>query len=170
MKTIGLTMIALGLAVAALPADAQGQTSFTLETHTEGSGGYFTFAGETAHNPTLNVAPGQPITITVKGTDDGFHNICYKDSTTCATGGADGYVEKAGDTITLTFTAPASGTAEYFCMPHKGAGMKGTINAGGATTTPEGNDGDDKDNDSPGFGLAGALVALAGLALVLRRK
>ena len=163
MKTIGLTMIALGLAVAALPADAQGQTSFTLVTHSTSGSGYFTLEGETAQNPTLNVAPGETITITLKAADgDGVHNFKVDGEAS----GSD-YVQATGDSVTYTFTAPASGTKEYFCEPHKGAGMKGLISAGGSTTTPPA---DGEENGSPGFGLIGAIVALAGLALVLRRK
>ena len=163
MKTVGITMIVLGLALAALPASAQGQTSFTLEAHTEGGGGYFTLEGETARNPTLNVAPGESITVTLKGLDDGVHNFCV--GTDCSE-----FVTAAGESQTLTFTAPASGTAEYYCQPHKGAGMKGTVNAGGATTTTTSGENGGETNGSPGFELVGALVALAGLALVLRRK
>ena len=164
MKSIGLTMLALGLALAALPADAQGQTSFTLETHSEGGGGYFTLEGETARNPTLNVAPGETITITLKAADgDGVHNIKLDG----APAGSE-YVTAAADTVTYTFTAPASGTKEYFCEPHRGAGMKGLVSAGSTTATPSENGGET--NGSPGFELVGALVALAGLALVLRRK
>ena len=162
MKTIGFTMLALGLALAALPAGAQGQTSFTLETHTEGGGGYFTLEGETAKNPTLNVAEGEQITVTIKGTDDGVHNFCS------AEGECSEYVTAAGETQTFTFTGKSG---QYFCLPHKGAGMVGTLSTG-ATTTNENNDGGNggETNGSPGFELVGALVALAGLALVLRRK
>ncbi|HET6405235.1 MAG TPA: plastocyanin/azurin family copper-binding protein [Candidatus Thermoplasmatota archaeon] len=162
MKTIGFTMIALGLAVAAVPAVAQGQTSFTLDTHTDGGGGYFTLEGESQRNPTLNVAPGEQITVTIRGTDDGVHNFCYPDTRSCSE-----YVQAEGETQTFTFTAPASGSGEYFCLPHRGAGMKGTLSAGGSTTNGGGSDGG---NDTPGFAALGALVALAGLALVLRRK
>lgn len=163
MKTIGFTMIALGLALAAFPAGAQGQTSFTLISHSEAGGGYFTLEGETAKNPTLNVAPGETITITLKAADgDGVHNVKVDGQAS----GSD-YVQAAGDTVTYTFTAPASGTKEYFCEPHRGAGMKGLVSAGGSTTST---DGGNEKKESPGLGLVGALVALVGLALVLRRK
>lgn len=162
MKTALFTLIGLSVAIAALPAGAQGQTSFTLQTNNEGGGGYYTLEGETAKNPTLNVAPGQTITITLKGADNGFHNFCV----TGASPECSEYVESGADTKTFTFAAPASGTVEYFCQPHKGAGMKGTINAGGSTT--ENNGGEPK--DTPGFELVGALVALAAVALVVARR
>ena len=167
MKTIGLTLIALGLALAALPAGAQGQTSFTLEAHSEGGGGYFTLEGETARNPTLNVAPGETITITLKAADsEGVHNVKVDGE---AAGSE--YVTALDETVTYTFTAPTTGTKEYFCEPHRGAGMKGLVSAGGSTaTTSTGENGGGQTNGSPGFELVGALVALAGLALVLRRK
>lgn len=164
MKTIGFTLLVLGLAVAVAPAGAQGQTSFTLEAHSEGGGGYFTLEGETQRNPTLNVQPGQTITITLKAADgDGIHNIRVEGSP-----GSE-YVEAAGDEITYTFTAPQSGTVEYYCEPHKGAGMKGLVSAGGAGNG-NGNGTTNGDNDSPGFGVLGALLAVAGIALLARRK
>lgn len=164
MKTVFFTMLALGLALSVVPAGAQGQTSFTIQTNNEASSGYFTLEGETAKNPTLNVAPGAMITITLKGVDDGFHNFCVDGAEPkCSE-----YVESGADTQTFMFTAPASGKVEYFCQPHRGAGMKGTVNAASATATPENVGGET--NDTPGFELAGALVALAGVALIVARR
>ena len=164
MKTVGITMIVLGLALAALPASAQGQTSFTLETRTEGGGGYFTLAGETQRNPTLNVEPGAEITVTLKGTDDGVHNFCV--GSDCSE-----FVTAVGEEQVFTFTAPSSGTVEYFCQPHKGAGMKGTVSAGGAASTPTQNTGNGEgNNDTPGLGVLGVAIAIVGVALVVGRR
>lgn len=161
MKTFGFSLIVLGLALAALPATAQdaGQTSFTLQTYTEGGSGYFTIEGQTARNPTLVVPAGETITITLKGTDAGVHNVQVE--------GADAseYVQAATDEIIYTFTAPASGSVGYWCVPHKGAGMAGTVQVAGSEATPE-----DAGNGSPGLPLAGLAAALVGVALLLRRK
>jgi uncharacterized cupredoxin-like copper-binding protein len=168
MKTLGLSLILLGAVLAAVPANAQtgGQTSFTLETHTEGGGGYFTLEGQSARNPTLNVAPGQQITVTIRGTDDGVHNICFQTNDKCSE-----YVQAAGETQTLTFTAPASGNGQYYCLPHKGAGMVGTVSAGGSGGNNGGNDGGNGGgNDTPGLPVAAIAIALVGAALLLRRK
>lgn len=103
------------------PAEPAGPLAITLETHTAGGGGYFTLEGQTARNPTIRAAPGQQVTVTLKGTDEGVHNFC------AGPGKCTPFVTAAGDTQTITFTAPESGTLEYYCQPHKGAGMKGTI-------------------------------------------
>lgn len=134
-----LTLVAAWSVVLVAPAAAQGgEVAFTLETHTEGAGGYFTLEGETQRNPTLRVPAGATVTITIKGTDDGVHNFCLKDAKTCTD-----YLQAAGDTQTLTFTAPASGSIQYFCLPHKAAGMTGQIQteaagADGATSGESG--------------------------------
>jgi MYXO-CTERM domain-containing protein len=159
MKTFGLSLIVVGLALAALPASAQdaGQTTFALETHSEAGSGYFTLAGETARNPTLVVPAGETITVTLTAMDgDGVHNIQVDGAS------ASEYVQAEGDEVIYTFTAPASGTKQYFCFPHRSAGMGGTVQVAGSETTPE--------NGSPALPLAGLAVALLGAALLLRRK
>ena len=104
------------------PAAAAGPLELVIEAHTEGSGGYFTLEGETAKNPRIRVAPGQEVRVTLRGTDNGVHNFCVGDSRSCTE-----YVSAPGDVQTFTFTAPESGTVEYFCAPHKGAGMRGSV-------------------------------------------
>lgn len=165
MKTFGLSLIVLGLALAALPASAQetGQTSFTIETHTEGGAGYFTLAGETARNPTLVVPAGETITVTLKGTDAGVHNMQVDGAS------ASEYVQSPTDEVTYTFTAPESGSKQYWCVPHKGSGMVGTVRVAGSDAEPT-NGGSEGGNESPGLPLAGFAVALVGAALLLRRK
>lgn len=161
MKTIAFTLLAVGLALAATPAHAQetGQTSFVLETHTEGGSGYFTLEGQTARNPTLVVPAGETITITLKGLDVGVHNIQVDGAS------ASDYVQAAGDEVQYTFTAPASGSKQYWCVPHKGAGMIGQVQVAGSATN-----GGEGGNDTPGLPLAGLAIALVGAALLLRRK
>lgn len=110
------------------PTEPAGPITITLETHTEGGSGYFTLEGQTAKNPRLSVQPGQQVTIVLKGTDAGVHNFCYGDAKTCTA-----FVTSAGDEGTLTFTAPESGSVEYFCSPHRGAGMKSTVVVGADT-------------------------------------
>lgn len=163
MKTFGLILIALGLAFAAAPAGAQetGQTTFTLETHTEGGSGYFTLEGQTAKNPTLVVPANTVITITLKGMDDGVHNMQVDGSS-----GSE-YVQAAGDSVTYTFTSPASGSKQYWCQPHKGAGMVGMVQVAGSGAATE-NDGDKK--ESPGVATLGVVLAMIGAALVLSRR
>lgn len=69
-----------------------------------------------------------------------------------------------GESRTITFEAKEAGTFEYFCdiVGHKQAtpGMVGQLIVQGGETT----------NESPGLALVGALVAVAGAALLLRRR
>lgn len=165
MKTFGLILIVAGFALAAVPASAQetGATSFTLETHTEGGGGYFQLEGQTARNPRLVVPASTEITVTLKGMDDGVHNIQVAGSS------ASEFVTAAGETVTYTFTSPASGTVEYWCVPHKGAGMKGTVAVAGSeptTGTPPADGG----NDTPGVQIVGVAIAMLGAALIIGRR
>ena len=54
------------------------------------------------------------------------HSVTSGDSTKCtADGKFDSTVKSSGFTFTQTFATP--GTFTYFCTPHCGAGMKGTI-------------------------------------------
>lgn len=70
-----------------------------------------------------------------------------------------------GETRTLTFTASEAGRFEYYCqvVGHKTAapGMKGTllVQSSGSDT-----------NESPSLAALGSVIALAGVALALRRR
>ncbi|HET6404778.1 MAG TPA: plastocyanin/azurin family copper-binding protein, partial [Candidatus Thermoplasmatota archaeon] len=108
-----------------------GPLELTMETYTAGGGGYFTLQGQSQRNPTIRAAPGQTVIITIVGTDNGVHNICIPPRECTA------FVTAPGETQTLTFTAPESGTIEYYCAPHRAAGMRGNVAIG----APGGGDG-----------------------------
>lgn len=159
MKTLGLTLVTLGLVLSAAPLAAsqeEGQTAFTLTSHTENGAFYWTLEGQTAKNPTLVVTPNAEITITIKNTDGGFHNLQVGSNPPSE------YIEAEGDEKTYTFTAPASGTLDYFCVPHKSSGMKGTIRVAGTAV--------EEKKESPGVQVVGVSIALLGAALILRRR
>lgn len=156
MKSLGLFLIAVGLVLPIVPAQAEGSTSFDLEAHFTDGAYYFTVAGKTERNPTLTVPANTVITINLKNTGDVPHNFCFVTDTACSE-----YVNADGDTTTFTFNSGASGGA-YHCLPHKSSGMKGTVAIAGAAPPEE--------KASPGIEVFG--IALAGLAaaLLLRRK
>lgn len=160
MNAFALSLVAIGLTLAAAPVGAQetGQTSFTLETHTDGGGGYYLIEGQTSRNPTLVVPASATITVTLKGTDDGVHNFQVDGSP------ASDYVQGAGQVVTYTFTSPGSGGKQYWCVPHKGAGMIGTVRVAGSAA------GEDGGKESPGVATIGALLAVAGAALLVARR
>ena len=99
---------------------AQPATQFTLVAHQEGSSYYFTLEGGTQRNPTLVVPPNAQITVTLKG-GGGVHNVQVQGQP------ASDYVNAEGDEVTYTFTSPASGTVQYWCVPHRTAGMVGQV-------------------------------------------
>lgn len=164
MKSLGLTLLTLGLLVAfapTAPAQETGQTSFTLTAHAEGN--TFYFAGEDGtRNPTLVVPASTEVTITLRNVGEGVHNIHVD--------GADAseFVQGDGDEVVYKFTSPASGSKQYWCDPHKGNGMQGTIRVAGSPDT--GGNGDGGNNESPGVQVVGVAAALLGAALLLRRK
>lgn len=152
MRLLALLLLALSLAASAAaqgnetnetpsanetaePAAPAGPLELVLETHTAGSGGYFTVAGDSARNPTIRAAPGQEVRVTLRATDGGFHNFCV------AADQCTEYVTAAGQEATLTFTAPESGTIEYYCLPHRSAGMLGTLAIGDGAAAPDGDAG-----------------------------
>lgn len=159
MKFLGLSMIALGLLAAAVPATAQetGETSFTIYAVDEG--GQFFFEGaDGTKNPTLVVPAGAEITVKLINRGNNVHNMHVDGST------ASEYVQADGDEITYTFTAPASGSKDYWCDPHKSAGMKGVVRVAGAAV-----ENGDK-NESPGVQTLGVVLAMVGAALVVSRR
>ena len=167
MKSLGLPLVALGLLVAFAPvggAQETGQTSFTL--YGVDSGGQFYFEGEDGtKNPTLVVPAGEQITVKLINRGNSVHNIQVDGSE------ASEYVQTDGEELTYTFTAPASGSKQYWCVPHKSSGMAGTVRVAGSPDTGNGGgNGTDGDKDSPGIQVAGIAVALVGAALLLRRK
>lgn len=112
------------------PEEPAGPIEIVLEGHQEGSAVFFTLAGETAKNPTLNVKPGQQVTLKLRVVS-GFHNIHVE-------GGTGSPVIGEGDEASVTFTAPESGSLQYWCDPHKSSGMQGRISTGGAAPAPGG--------------------------------
>jgi plastocyanin len=156
MRTFGLFLLAAGLALAAVPAVAQetGATAFTLIAKNP----EFVWANEQGQeNPTLVVPAGQQVTVTVKNDADqeGFHSLQVKGQDKSED------IEDAGQTVTYTFTAPASGSVEYVC-PYHATTMKGTVRVAGSAV--------EEKKESPGLQVVGLGLAFLGAALVLRRK
>lgn len=125
-------------------------------------------AGEntiTLNNPSTNAAP---------------HNVCVKVGTTETCKPARDQNVDPGGEATLTFTAPAGSTVEYWCEPHKTIGMTGTFTVQGAapsptptptpTPTPSPSPGDSGTKGSPDVGLLSIALGVGLLAVVLRRR
>lgn len=119
--------IRVGAATGGAPAPAAqatpAPTAITVIAHADGSDYYWTVEGVAGKNPTLVVAPDADITVTVKNSGDQTHNFGVG-----VTDKASDYVNTAADVVTFTFHSGAEGqSSEYFCVPHKGLGMKGVL-------------------------------------------
>jgi len=70
----------------------------------------------------------------------------------------------------VTFTGDQTFT--YVCEPHASSGMVATVTVGegDAVDEPEATTGEDDGEDTPGFAAITAVVALAGAALMPRRR
>lgn len=156
MKSLGLVLIAVGLVLPIVPAQAEGSTSFELEAHFTDGAYYFTNKGSTTHNPTLVVPANTEITVTITNSGDIPHNFCFASDAACSD-----YVNAAGESTTFKFNSGAAG-GEYHCLPHKSTGMKGTVAIAGAAPVEE--------KKSPGVELVGIALAGVAAALLLRRK
>ena len=161
MPIFAAAIAALVLAVA---APAAGDKTFEVKGNTAGDDYFFEVDGLDGRNPTLNVEAGEKVTVNFETVDDQVHNFQIdgiQGATTEIVGSAEGV-----QTVTFTIPASAAGkTLEYYCLPHKGLGMKGEMKvAGGAAPeTPK---------NSPGFegALALAAVGLALVAFTARRR
>ena len=106
------------------PAAPAGPLEIILEGVQEGSAVYYRFPGETQRNPTLNVQPGQVVRFTLR-IASGVHNLNVNDEQKTPVIGE-------GE-ASFEWTAPTTpGRVEYWCDPHKSAGMRGTIQVGAA--------------------------------------
>ena len=97
--------------------------TIVLTGHGEAGKFFFRLEGESQNNPRLTVAPGAEVTVTLKTVSGSIHNFCTDASgtKTCTK------LVGEGDEESITFTAPESGTFEYWCDPHRASGMKGTL-------------------------------------------
>lgn len=106
--------------------------------HQDGSAFYFTVEGYEGRNPTISVPAGAEVTIRFSSAS-GFHNIQVQGNP------ASPYVDESAGEIVYKFTAPESGSVAYWCVPHRGSGMQGTIRVqaagGGSDAGGEGDGG-----------------------------
>lgn len=133
----------------------------TITTHSGDGDFWFECSGAvcgTGRNPTLTLEAGHTYQFVVQNDDNVGHDFNL--------GGAVGEGSaflNAGESDTFEVTVPsgASGEAEYWCNPHRSAGMVGTVVFESAA-------GDD--NGSPGLGAVALVAALGGALLVARRR
>lgn len=152
MKNFGLALIILGLLLAVVPATAQEQTSYTLNSAV---GNVWHVEGKTGDNPALTVPANTAITVTANNADAGVHNLKIG-------GGVVHELFEEGATVTETFTSPASGVVKYVCTIHT-ATMSGEFKVAGSATT-------DGEKKSPGTQVLGVSIAMIGAALFLARR
>lgn len=106
------------------PAAPQ-QVEIRMFGHQEGSSFYWTVEGYNGRNPTLTLPAGAQVTVRVSSAS-GFHNLQVEGNP------ASPFFDEDAGEVVYTFTAPESGSITYWCVPHKGSGMQGTIRIQGA--------------------------------------
>lgn len=110
-------------------ATPAGPVSIVLTGHGEGGAFFFALEGESKRNPTLTVAPGSEVTVTLKTVSGAVHNFCTDASgtKTCTK------LVSEGDEASITFTVPDEpGSFEYWCDPHRSSKMIGRLVVGTA--------------------------------------
>lgn len=160
MKSLGIALIFVGLVLAVAPSISAQSNTFSISSKDNGGGNFVwtDASGATTNPPFTASAAGASITLTATNADGGFHGLEVKDGSTQLKKGDD--IGAKGDTSTITFTLPSSGSVTYDC-PYHSTTMHGTISVAGATTTTK---------KSPGTQLVGVSIAMIGAALLLRRK
>lgn len=161
-----LILITLALMMLAPMADANGDHH---ELHVEMLDDFsFTINGESG-NPDLELVPGETYLVNVTNMGATGHNFnldltggseadASSDSETggnCCVGG--------GESVEFEITVPAdaSGNRDYWCDPHRDAGMGGTITFA---------DAEGEDNGAPGPGIVTVAAVLGIGALLVRRR
>jgi PGF-CTERM protein len=167
---VPLTLVVASLAfVAAAGNVAAASVTWSLEMHNtadlSGTPPYwFVVAGSTAQNPTLNANASDAITANLANKGTVQHNFEVHTSSGSVVSGSSTGTLDANGTKTVTFTIPsdAAGTdLTYICTIH-GSAMSGKIHVAGTASSPK--------SGTPGFEAAFALVAVAGVAVVLARR
>lgn len=114
----------------AADADTPQHTTFDLRSDGSFQAGFAWVAPDGGRNPPLRAAAGARVSFRIThgdGEDDFVpHDFRVKDASGAVVAGLDGDVEAAGDTATLTWTAPAPGTYRYECRYHAPA-QAGTL-------------------------------------------
>jgi len=144
----GATAVAGGAAAASSPTAAQSSPTVELT------------AGLKFKPAELYVKPGTEVTF--EWTSDG-HNIVVESQPEGASwegteGGADTLYD-TGHTYTHTFET--KGTYEYFCAPHKNAGMVGTIIVNESGEAPGAGGGGEADPEHMGVPIQAHFVGIA---------
>lgn len=162
------TGVLLGLAfllLLAAPSALAAAKTVKLET-THASGAYiFRTVGSTDKNPTIEVDPGDTVTLNLTNNDPPANPSSHNFHATGVTGAvapATGFITRNG-TAQATFTIPADKGKEYtyVCDVHP-SDMVGKIKVSGTA--------DSGKSGTPGFTAALAFAAVAGAVLLLRRR
>ncbi|HSN18535.1 MAG TPA: copper-containing nitrite reductase [Gammaproteobacteria bacterium] len=141
---LGLTLMALATQAPAAntnlpnpPAGYHPDVRFTLKTNIGAKGMTFLGVGngiDGVDNPTLQVAEGAVVQITLIDGDGAEHNIAVPDFHAAS----DHVMSKDASTV-IVFRADKSGTFDYYCeLPgHRQAGMEGKLVVGTPAAAPE---------------------------------
>lgn len=163
--------LAIGfVSVAATPARAASD-SFTLYGSFTNGWGNSSTSETTPNGPTLVVAQGDTVSITLHSTDGVTHEFFIDFNGDKAPSAGEPTSAQFNTTTTVpTFTANQAGTFTYYCYFHE-TSMKGTFVVTGSTSPgPTGYGGASGDSTLLLLGLVLVVVVAAGAGIALMRR
>lgn len=158
MRVAAIGLVAL--LVLAPPVAAQARI-LDVSGRDDGYDFWMEFSGLPGRNPTVNVTPGERVTVRFTNHGTSAHNFHVagpvERETPCC--------QQPGASASLTFDAPASGgDLAYYCVPHRSLGMEGAFRLVGVAAPGSA-------RGAPAPGEAALFAALsAAAALALRRS
>ncbi len=151
--------LAVGFVSIAAPPVHAASDSFTLYGSFAGGWGNSSSTETTPNGPTLVVAQGDTVSITLHSTDGVTHEffIDYNHDSSPTAGEPTSSPFNSTTTVP-TFTASQAGTFTYYCYFHESS-MKGTFVVTGSSSPPPSNSGNG--------GLGGNTLLIVGIILVV---
>jgi len=120
VAVLGVALLATGCGGSSGNSGGSSGTAAPATTAAGGGGKVSLIAKNITWNQTqLKMAAGKQVTVTVDNQDTVEHNFTFKD----ANANKDA---EAGESVEVSFTAPAAGSYEFFCKYHP-TQMKGTV-------------------------------------------
>ena len=122
VAVLGVALLATGCGGSSNDSGGSSGTAAPATTAADGGGGdkvSLIAKGIAWIQTQLNIAAGKQVTVKVDNQDWVEHNFTFKDAN--ADKDAD-----AGESVEVSFTAPAAGSYEFFCKYHP-TQMKGTV-------------------------------------------
>lgn len=166
-----VAVLAIGFVSIAAPPARAASDSFTLYGSFTNGWGNSSTTETTPNGPTLVVAQGDMVSITLHSTDGVTHEFFIDFNGDKAPSAGEPTSSQFNTTTTVpTFTANQAGTFTYYCYFHE-TSMKGTfVVTGSSSPAPSGSGGSGTDPTLLVLGLVLVVVVVAGAGVFLMRR